>query len=227
MLLTDAGIAKKYFLQESEVPDLKKYVASATLKNETTYMLRFAVRDYYSCDIYLNQSNGNDYDFKDGNYYFEKTIFHDFDVLSFTWENRYQQRTVIPVSCSPIDIVGTITPPSNGNNMNVKNPTGGTKVDKDYRWIWILLTIIVVLLILNWILSLFGFNLADVFRGIGKLVTAPFRWLNGFVKHKNSRKPKEKPDKAKSKEKPDKAKSKEEDEFALFKHSPINVKSKE
>ena len=69
--------------------------------------MRFAVTDYYVDEIDITDNDGTEY--VGEHYYFEKTIFHNFDVLSFTFQNEEGKFTTVPVSSRPIDIVGNIT----------------------------------------------------------------------------------------------------------------------
>lgn len=182
IILSDAAIANKLFIQESEVDGLKSFVASSTLKDKTTYLMRFAVRDYYCDDIYFRADGwGNNYNFDDGNYYFEKTVFHNFDVISLTYENAYSERTVIPVVCSPINVGGTITPPADGENPNtepsvtVKDIVTGCK---DLAIGWKLVSFLLIAVFISWFLRLFGISFKDIII----FLTAPFRLLGKGIK---------------------------------------------
>ena len=103
-------LSDMYFICNEDIGSFVDYSATETLKGKHTFLMRFAVTDYYVCDIDF----GFDKDYHaipyDG-YYFEKEIFLDFDILSMTWENKNGIRTVLPVKASPINVVGSVTPP--------------------------------------------------------------------------------------------------------------------
>lgn len=111
-IYTDISNADALFVSEGDYSKLVSHVNEAFSSGETTYLMRFALRDFYSSDIKIAQSgSSNDYDYGEGNYFFEKKIFEDFDVLSLTWKNEGGGTKVLPVSATPITIVGTPTPP--------------------------------------------------------------------------------------------------------------------
>ncbi len=180
--MKDAAIAEKYFMEESEVKDFKNFVYSSALKDESVFILRFAVRDYYCSDVFV--AVNENYPEDSGNYYFEKTIFMNFDILTFTWEDEYSRQTVIPVVCSPIDIVGSITPtrePSITGAIKDKLEDAGDWLSKFWeilnktKPIVAVILILIVLAILCWLLSKFGAVLNPLFKGIGKVISAPFK----------------------------------------------------
>lgn len=117
--------ARQLFVSETDFEDLKSHVNSIDTALETTYLMRFSLTDYYCSDIFVARKGfGNDIDYGNGNYFFEKDIFLDFDILSLTWQNKHGGMKTIPVSATSIDIVGSITKPSNTNDDTDKNPLG-------------------------------------------------------------------------------------------------------
>lgn len=181
VILNNAAIAERVFVQESDVSDLKKFVASSTLKDKTTYMMRFAVRDYYCVDIDMsNKAAGffeNSY-YSGDNFYFEKTIFNNFDVLSFTYENKYGEQTIIPVVTDPIFVGGVITPPADGENPNTEPKDKGDGEDRigcqDLSGTSLFILFLVVFLLLWGISKIFKIGILDI-------VFAPFRLLSALV----------------------------------------------
>jgi hypothetical protein len=154
--------------------------------------MRFAVCDYFNspvrvldytdCTILNAQPVNVAYNTE--SYFFVKTVFLDFDIMDFTWENEYEQKTVIPVVASPIDIVGSITPPTNPSIMGdiVDNITNIFNNGKDiaenlakFKAIVLLIGGLLILAVLVWILnklgilSVLGKAVSGLFKGIGKL----------------------------------------------------------
>lgn len=180
--LNSVGISNAYFMQESEASDFRSFVNTSSVSFKTPYLMRFAVRDYYCHEAEVDRSDGT-WKYNDGsNYYFEKTIFLNFDILSLTYENKYSEKTVIPVVADPIDIVGTVTPPPDGKNPNEKKPgpTGGcAEFMKEFRFNWVI--VILVALLVLWALTKFGSGIAWLFRGIFAILSAPFRLIGKGV----------------------------------------------
>ncbi len=165
--LKDSAIAEKYFMQESEAGQFKDDVLSWENLGDTTFIMRYAVRDYYCTPVgYRGHGLAKNYNAEDGNYYFEKTIFKNLDIWTFTWENQYNERTTIPVVCSPIDSVGSITPPTDPDNFAqveqvVEKATDIWKNLKDFlfdglgslKTIFVVILLVVFVLIVVWLLS--------------------------------------------------------------------------
>ncbi len=173
-------IGANYFIDESDVESFVKFASAEAVKLNTTYLMRFSVEDYYCTEIYA-QANGVDYN--DGEYYFEKTIFKDIDIFSFTFENKYSQSVVIPVVASPIDNVGTVTPPAGTNSSDNDNKLS---LGDDLNTIAKLLVLIAGILILAIIVfvfsKLFGLPVTWLFTNVAKVIvwilSLPFKFLN-------------------------------------------------
>ncbi len=145
-LSKDEDVSKEYFICEEDVANFEDFVDSQ--EDRTTYLMRFAVTDYY-----IDSVDVTDNDFKkyDGNhYYFEKTIFHNFDVLSFTFKNEEGEYTTVPVSSKPISIVGNITADPDDNGSIIDLPP----VKEWPLWLKILvlaLGVVVIVLVISWL----------------------------------------------------------------------------
>lgn len=180
----DQYISDSLFIDKNDVSSLREFVDSETLKNNTVYLMRFAVCDYYNSPIAFYEKGGSFFVENGENYFFEKTIFLDFDIMDFTWENEYEQKTIIPVVASPIDIVGSITPPTNPSIMgdvvdNVVNIfSNGKDIAENlskFKAIVLLIGGLLILAVIVWILnklgvlSIIGKAFSGLFKGIGKL----------------------------------------------------------
>lgn len=181
----DSVVAENLFMAEGDVDTLRDYVEEAENDEKTTYLMRFAVRDYLFSDVELCDANGNEPN--GSHFYFEKTIFHNFDVIEFTFKNSKGEYTKVPVSCRPISIVGNVTV-IDPDDADV--PSGiGKVVDTALNlatWVKILILLgglIVILLIITF----FGKSLGILFRGIGAIVAAPFKLVGKGVSYATQR----------------------------------------
>lgn len=118
------AIAEDLFLTKEDAEGLKSFV-SANGSDSHIYLMRFEVNPYYSKEVILT-NNVNDvspdgYDHK--GLYFEKVVFSGFDILSFTFKDVAGIYKTVPVSCDPIDIIGSIVPePEDDNGFDkIKN----------------------------------------------------------------------------------------------------------
>ena len=167
--------AKHLFVSDEDYDNLESYVQSLDTAFESVFLMRYALRDYYISDVYVAQKgSGNDIGFDNGNYYFEKNIFLDFDILSLTWEDEHGGIKVIPVTASPIDHVGTVTKPPQtgiGATLNEWGDTWDKIFDflSSLSWISILLGVVLLFLLIR------------LFPNFFRFITAPIRWLFGGI----------------------------------------------
>ena len=194
ILKDDSTIAKDFYMSESDVNSFVSFVSKEFVKDKTTYLMRFAVEDYY-CKEATVEYDGTKY--KDGEYYFEKTIFQDIDIFTFTFENEYAQRVIIPVIASPVDNFGTITP------VNPNGKDGGLSF---LGKLFVIIAFILILaLICILISSMFGVSptwlLSNFAKVIVWILSLPFKfftWIFVSIKTlggqplKSSKKDKEK-----------------------------------
>ena len=191
VLLNDDAISEKYFISNSNVDEFKSTVTENQL-GDTTFLLRYAVTDYFADKIEGN-SLLSDYD-----YYFEKEIFLDFDILTLTWEKANGTRTVIPVKSSPTDNVGsvetTVTGSSNGNfvqnifngswgdNGGSDDNAGGCAKLADYNTLTLAGIFIGAIVVLFLIINIPGFGglLGTIFGFLFQILLLPIKligWL--------------------------------------------------
>ena len=191
----DTACGDKYFICNEDSTDFCNYVKS-NMNGNTTFLMRFAVTDYYCSNIGVARSGaGNDMDATQGNYYFEKEIFLDFDILTLTWERANGTRTVLPVKASPIDITGNPSYPSeydpdknspdvntDGSFANGNDNSGCGQILQLRSWVLIGGAVIIVVLLccfpslLGLLGKIFGvlfLPIVWIFNGIGKFTS----WL--------------------------------------------------
>ena len=108
---------KGLYINSVDYTEFKKYYDKATSNDETVFLFRFAVDDYYCSEVtewkYWRLSDS----FKtlsltsDTNAYFaQETVYLDFDIIDVTFKQD-TQLTVIPVVMAPFDIIPGLTPP--------------------------------------------------------------------------------------------------------------------
>ena len=175
------AVSEKFKVTETDAEALKSFALKDG--NDYTYVMHFAVRDCVSAKITdagtLDRDAWVDYfdEVDIGNsYYFEKTVFEDFDILELTFRDEENKMSVVPVSASPIDVSGGI--PSPGTD----NPNEKPKADNPTDW-WTLFNsletwIKVVAVVAVFVLLFLAFRFFGGFFGfVGRIVTAPFRLL--------------------------------------------------
>jgi len=107
LIFNNSYNADYYWVSEADYKSLKSFAQSAILEDCTTYVLHYAVRDYYSANATVITLSDTYMD----SYYFEKTVFEYFDVLDFEFKDEHGVKTVIPVSANPVDVIGTPSAP--------------------------------------------------------------------------------------------------------------------
>lgn len=167
---SDKAIGDSLFVSEGDVSDLKSYYNEAKSDGKTTYLMRFAVTDYYCEDVAAKDNTGEN--FAGDHYYFEKTVFHNFDILAFTFKNSEGKLTTVPVSSKPITIVGTVDRPlDEGGILEDLKETADKFADLKPIIKWFILALGVILLFV--ILTFFITPLTTLF----KIIVAPFKLI--------------------------------------------------
>ena len=177
--LNASAVSEKFKVTEADAEALKSFTLKAG--NDYTYVMHFAVRDCVSAKITEAGTLDRDaiLDYFDevdvGNsYYFEKTVFEDFDVLELHYRTSENKLSVVPVSASPIDVTGGVPTPGQSNpNEKPSEPTASNwweQFNALETWIKVV-AVVAVLLLLFLAFRLFG----GFFGFVGRMVTAPFR----------------------------------------------------
>lgn len=167
---SDKAIGDALFVSEGDVSDLKTYYEEAKADGKTTYLMRFAVTDYYCEDVIAKNNSGESYD--GTHYYFEKTVFHNFDILEFTFKNSEGKLTTVPVSSKPITITGTVDRPlDEGGILEDLKETANKFADLKPILKWLILALGVIIIFV--ILTIFITPLTTLF----KIIVAPFKLI--------------------------------------------------
>ena len=206
---TDEAIAEHYFVTVEDAKDMDQFVSDYKNGNHL-YLMRLGVNPYYACDVRLTDDLVDVFYSEKTGLYFEKVVYENVDVLEFTFRNKYGDEKTVPVNCDPIDIVGSVVRPG---EADPNNPTKADVPDGDFDWtdleLWIKLLLVVALIFaVIFVLRLVGVSIGALFKGLGKLITAPFRLIGKALDKSKKKKPKkDKPEKKSKKDKPKEKKS--------------------
>ncbi len=182
-ILTSGAMSDKYYVSERDIYDLGSYSSKEALYDKTTYLMRFAVEDYYATEVELHG------DIYGKAIYFEKVIYQNVDILTFTFENQYSEKVVLPVSATPVDNVGEITPTlkPNGKPTTNTNPPPKNSSFEGVKLIVLILAGVLFIVLLNWLCNLLGFKLSSVFKVIFAIIAWPFKLIGKLFDFIDSR----------------------------------------
>lgn len=163
---TNAEISDRLLINFSDVAAIRNFATTAKSNDEVVFLFRFATTDYYSAPVDIMQLGqgilGMDKHIKGEAYRAWESVFFDFDIIQLTF-SKADNYTVLPVVSSPIDIVNSITPP----------------VDMDDLEWWKML---IALLALILVVVLLAPLLPYIFKAIIWVILLPFRAIAALVK---------------------------------------------
>ena len=215
--MTSATIADNLYVMVEDVEDIRKYYDEYS-DNNHIYLMRLEVNPYYCPDVVLTTDVYNKIDTQQDSvratgYYFEKAVFEDIDIFTFTFEDENGKYMTVPVSCDPIDNVGAVIPGNNAGLPNQNDPGNESEDDsvnwwkqfwewfKDqeigYKILIIIVIIIVIILLIRLVGALLGVGSAAIVKAMGSIVAAPFRAANNVRKRALEMKAKDSAEKAK------------------------------
>lgn len=169
LLITDSAFSSKYYINETDVPALKKYCTNSITDDKTVFLLRYSVTSYESktaTEVQGTKSLGLWFseEIDKNAYMMRETVFLDLDLIDVTFY-KDGVSTVIPVVSNPIDGVADGTPP-------VEKPD----------WLKYLLSLILGIVILILVLWLLGPILPWILKGVIWVITLPFRAIKAIIK---------------------------------------------
>ncbi|MBR2389068.1 MAG: hypothetical protein IKB02_10010, partial [Clostridia bacterium] len=172
-VMTSEYVSDKYYVSERDIGNLGSFASKSALYDKTTYLMRFAVEDYYATEVDLSGSISGKA------IYFEKVIYQNVDILTFTFENKYSEKVVLPVVATPVDNVGEITPTlkPNGKPTTNTNPSPAGSPFDGINLIVRLIAGVLFIVLLNWLCNLLGFKLSSVFKVIFAIIAWPFKMI--------------------------------------------------
>lgn len=201
--LDTSAVSEKFKVTEEDAALLKSFATKNTAG--TTYVMHFAVRDCVSAKLTDAGTIDRDavIDYLDeisniGNsYYFEKTVFEEFDVLELHYRNKENKLSVVPVSASPIDVTGGIPAPGQSN------PNAKPSETSFWQTLLKVVAVILVIVLLILIVRLFG-GFGKLFEAIGRGLKKGYRSAQKRIRSRKSNRKKKAPKKKKSKQKKEK-----------------------
>lgn len=169
----------EYFLDEVCYEEFKNYY-NAKKTNNSIYIFRYQVSDYYSAEATCVKRKSDSYSKVDTNaYFFQETVNLDFTVIDLTFRNG-SEYTVIPVVANPVDNIPGSTEPSDTNK------DGDDKWWKEViEWLKKILAIVLIVLVVVILAPLFPhvINLIVwIFKGVIWLLTLPFKLISKIIK---------------------------------------------
>ena len=204
---------EKYFMNKESAEAFTSYVRKQIGKDNTVYVMRFAVRDYFSTDVSVqsrfNKNEGTilpeKYDsyFEDSNNYFvRRSVFDKFDIMEMEFEDKTGAKSVLPVAATPITVTGGIISPnvSDPNDPGKDDNNGKSLLATVFEW-WSNLNLVFKILIgvtaavvLLWLLRLLwkgvGWLIVGIGSGIGSIFGFTERRIDRYrerVDHKEDR----------------------------------------
>ena len=159
---SDATIASRLLVNESDVSELKSFYNEQTKAGNRVVLFRFATTDYYCAPAFTpNTANINSTD----TYVAQQTVFFDFDIIELTF-NKDGVYHVIPVVSSPTDIVNGFTAPP-----------------QEFQWWKIALALILLVLLIVLISPVFPY----IITGIVWVINVPGRIVKSVSKTRKRR----------------------------------------
>jgi len=179
-ITNEAKISDDFFLDERYVSDFVDYVQEkSTLLDDLTgssvFMMHYSTTDTYIAPAYIHRAYNKIslLDAPGDHYYFEQSVFQDFDILSITMKDEYGNTTKIPVVADPKDFTPDL--PSVGAVLRPGSSDSDEAPKLDFSWwenlngLGKTLVIVAGLLVLALVFGLFG----PIFKPIGAL----FGWI--------------------------------------------------
>ena len=156
LFFTDKAMCNDMYMSYEDLCEFDDFYDDKNLGNHI-YVMRFGVDPYYCTEL----DHGTNITTKNGErgWYYEKTVYDNFYVLSFTFRNEKGGISVVPVNAKPITIIGSIVPGSNDGGYS-PNPQDKSLMDwlkaliaflKKLKIFPILMGILLVLLIVKFV----------------------------------------------------------------------------
>lgn len=166
-------VSSKLLISSGNVGAFNTYYDKAKLSNQTTYLIRHAVTDYYASEIFFTAASGFDDSLtRPKGLLVQQTAFLNLDILELEFRKE-GVFTRIPVVMNPIDVIGGVTPPYDST-------------DKDgINWLYVIFILICVLIIFT-IMKKTG--LWDL---VCKLIALPFKDFAKLFKGNNNKEEKQ------------------------------------
>ena len=175
-------IANTYMIHTSLVNEFVDFAKQAEENDQTVVLFRFAQTDYESepVNILWNQANpeGTTYPqaIQGAMYRAKETVFLDFDIIQLTFKEG-EDLTVLGVASNPVDIVASVTPPTNLGKV----PENTTNI----------LGIILGILLGLGLVLLIIFNPLLIPKILWAIISAPFKFVKWIIQSIKNRRRKD------------------------------------
>lgn len=132
LVYNEEAMCNEMFMSKADLEEFDDFYDKNHLGNHV-YIMRFAVDPYYCSKGTARFTNDAGAVEESDCYYYEKVIYDNFDVLSFTFQREDGFISVVPVNCKPISIIGSVVAGSNKDN---NNPNGAYTFAAFLRDLW-------------------------------------------------------------------------------------------
>jgi hypothetical protein len=179
-------VSNDLYVGKSDVNDMKEFVNVAEDNNETAFLFRYALSDYYSVPLYIQKNNPTDLNtISNSAYMAQQTVYLDFQIIHLTFqkEGKYY---VIPVVNAPTDAIGGYNPPSYNSDSALAGIFGDFSKFLSSLFLIIggILLFVILLPVLPWIIKAVIWLIALPF----KLIGAIFKGVKKTAKTKSNNK---------------------------------------
>ena len=173
------GKSDVLYFAESDESNLRNCLAKADASDQSMYLVRFNVSQYYQRDL-AARFNGKSYNDGDESvaYVAEQDIYLNLHVLELTYKNESGVKTTVPVTSNHIDCIADLTaekPPEKVND-DAKDDLLGKIKDQFARFgkiFALILGIVAVVLIAVFVVPV----VSPIFKAIFNTIGSFFRWI--------------------------------------------------
>lgn len=173
------GKSNVLYFAESDESNLRNCLAKADASDQSMYLVRFNVSQYYQRDL-AARFNGKSYNDGDESvaYVAEQDIYLNLHVLELTYKNESGVKTTVPVTSNHIDCIADLTaekPPERVND-DAKDDLLGKIKDQFARFgkiFAMILGIVAVVLIAVFVVPV----VSPIFKAIFDAIGSFFRWI--------------------------------------------------
>lgn len=173
------GKSDVLYFAESDESNLRNCLAKADANDQSMYLVRFNVSQYYQRTL-AARFNGKSYNDGDESvaYVAEQDIYLNLHVLELTYKNESGVETTVPVTSNHIDCIAdlTVEKPPEQINQEAGRDLFGALIDKFKQFgkiLAMILGIVVVALIAVFVVPV----VSPIFKAIFDAIGSFFRWI--------------------------------------------------
>ena len=173
------GKSDVLYFAESDESNLRNCLAKADASDQSMYLVRFNVSQYYQRDL-AARFNGKSYNDGDESvaYVAEQDIYLNLHVLELTYKNESGVKTTVPVTSNHIDCIAdlTVEKPPEQINQEAGRDLFGALFDKFKQFgkiLAMILGIVAVVLVAVFVVPV----VSPIFKAIFDAIGSFFRWI--------------------------------------------------